>query len=69
MLHKSNPNKQAEVLGLIEGLGKFSYHVDYIRECESIALYSESTDIKITIESYEEFIEDCAIDFLTKYMK
>lgn len=69
MLNKSKPEKQAEVLCLIEELGKVSYHVDFIRDWKSITLYNESTDIRITIESYDKFIEDCAIDFLNKYRK
>ena len=69
MLNKSNPEKQAEVLSLIEKLSEVSYFLDFIRDTESITLYNESTDIRITIESYDEFIEDCTIDFLTKYTK
>lgn len=69
MLNKSNPEKQAEVLSLIKQLEKVSYHLDFIRDCETITLYKESTDIRITISSYDEFIEDCAIDFLTEYTK
>jgi hypothetical protein len=69
MLNKSNPEKQAEVLSLIETFSKVSYHLDFIRDTESITLYNDTTDIKITIDSYDEFIEDCAIDFFNKYTK
>ena len=32
MLNKSNPEKQAEVLRLIETFSKISYHLDFIRD-------------------------------------
>ena len=67
MLNKSNPEKQAEVMSLIRALNTESYYIDTIEDSETIALYNSSTDVRITIESYMEFIEDCAIDFLTKY--